>query len=25
MRAKTIFFMVHKDAVPEDLADKLGL
>jgi len=25
MRAKTIFFMVHKDAVPEALADKLGL
>ena len=25
MRAKTIFFMVHKDAVPEATADKLGL
>jgi bleomycin hydrolase len=25
MRAKTIFLMVHKDAVPEALADKLGL
>jgi bleomycin hydrolase len=25
MRAKTIFFMVHKDAVPEALAEKLDL
>lgn len=25
MRAKTIFFMVHKDAVPASTADKLGL
>lgn len=25
MRAKTIFFMVHKDAIPEALAAKLGL
>jgi bleomycin hydrolase len=25
MQAKTIFFMVHKDAVPKDIAKKLGL
>jgi bleomycin hydrolase len=25
MKAKTIFFMVHKDAIPEALAGKLGL
>jgi len=25
MRAKTIFFMVHKDAIPSSLADKMGL
>ena len=25
MRAKTIFFMVHRDAVPADMAEKLGL
>jgi bleomycin hydrolase len=25
MRAKTLFFMVHKDAVPEEMAQKLGL
>ena len=25
MRAKTIFFMVHKDAVPEATAEKMGL
>ena len=25
MRAKTIFFMVHRDAVPEEMALKLGL
>jgi len=25
MRAKTIFFMVHKEAVPDATADKLGL
>jgi len=25
MRAKTIFFMVHKDAVPDSTSDKLGL
>lgn len=25
MRAKTIFFMVHKDAIPEALAAKMGL
>jgi bleomycin hydrolase len=25
MRAKTIFIMVHRDAVPTDIADKLGL
>ncbi len=25
MRAKTIFFMVHKDAIPEVLAGKMGL
>ena len=25
MRAKTIFFMIHKDAVPDSTADKLGL
>jgi bleomycin hydrolase len=25
MRAKTLFFMVHKDAVPEKMAQKLGL
>ena len=25
MRAKTIFFMVHKDAIPTYLAEKMGL
>jgi len=25
MRAKTIFFMVHKDAIPQDLAAKMGI
>ena len=25
MRAKTVFFMVHKDAIPSSLADKMGL
>ena len=25
MRAKTIFFMVHKDAIPGDMAVKMGL
>ena len=25
MRAKTIFFMVHRDAVPQSTAEKLGL
>jgi len=25
MRAKTIFFLVHKDAIPESLFDKMGL
>ncbi len=25
MRAKTIFFMVHKDAVPASTAEKLGM
>ncbi len=25
MRAKTIFFMVHKEAVPDATAEKLGI